>query len=191
MWWFSFSQPGCVNTTEMDIRKCRRLKNPQKVKKVCSFSWIKNSWCEWPFHFWYCSNNDLLFVNSTPLHPLKPFPSFILQIFVEWLMCAWHSSFCWNTVLTKPTAWHWWNKPTGSSARRAALGKYRMVQEPQEGAPTGAFQGLSKGSSGLRSEGYTAVGLGKRQGGKETEGTKSSKSHKRRWEWYFESLLVS
>lgn len=25
--------PGCVNTTEMDIRKCRRLKNPQKVKK--------------------------------------------------------------------------------------------------------------------------------------------------------------
>uniref|UniRef100_A0A8C2RA69 RGS domain-containing protein n=1 Tax=Capra hircus TaxID=9925 RepID=A0A8C2RA69_CAPHI len=27
--------PGCVNTTEMDIRKCRRLKNPQKVKKVC------------------------------------------------------------------------------------------------------------------------------------------------------------
>uniref|UniRef100_A0A673TDB6 Regulator of G protein signaling 6 n=1 Tax=Suricata suricatta TaxID=37032 RepID=A0A673TDB6_SURSU len=25
--------PGCVNTTEMDIRKCRRLKNPQRVKK--------------------------------------------------------------------------------------------------------------------------------------------------------------
>ncbi|KAM6273694.1 regulator of G-protein signaling 6 isoform 4-T4 [Porphyrio hochstetteri] len=25
--------PGCVNTTEMDIRKCRRMKNPQKVKK--------------------------------------------------------------------------------------------------------------------------------------------------------------
>ncbi|XP_065451381.1 regulator of G-protein signaling 6 isoform X3 [Chrysemys picta bellii] len=27
------SEPGCVNTTEMDIRKCRRMKNPQKVKK--------------------------------------------------------------------------------------------------------------------------------------------------------------
>uniref|UniRef100_A0A8C7GFU4 Regulator of G protein signaling 6 n=1 Tax=Oncorhynchus kisutch TaxID=8019 RepID=A0A8C7GFU4_ONCKI len=26
--------PGCVNTTEMDIRKCQREKNPQKVKKV-------------------------------------------------------------------------------------------------------------------------------------------------------------
>ncbi|XP_052352827.1 regulator of G-protein signaling 6-like isoform X1 [Oncorhynchus keta] len=26
--------PGCVNTTEMDIRKCRREKNPQRVKKV-------------------------------------------------------------------------------------------------------------------------------------------------------------
>ncbi|XP_060684323.1 regulator of G-protein signaling 6 isoform X7 [Hemiscyllium ocellatum] len=25
--------PGCVNTTEMDIRKCRRMKNPNKVKK--------------------------------------------------------------------------------------------------------------------------------------------------------------
>uniref|UniRef100_A0A8C4TJM9 Regulator of G protein signaling 6 n=1 Tax=Erpetoichthys calabaricus TaxID=27687 RepID=A0A8C4TJM9_ERPCA len=25
--------PGCVNTTEMDIRKCRRMKNPQMVKK--------------------------------------------------------------------------------------------------------------------------------------------------------------
>uniref|UniRef100_A0A672F7G1 Regulator of G protein signaling 6 n=1 Tax=Salarias fasciatus TaxID=181472 RepID=A0A672F7G1_SALFA len=25
--------PGCVNTTEMDIRKCRRMKNPHKVKK--------------------------------------------------------------------------------------------------------------------------------------------------------------
>ncbi|XP_076128932.1 regulator of G-protein signaling 6-like [Alosa pseudoharengus] len=25
--------PGCVNTTDMDIRKCRRMKNPQKVKK--------------------------------------------------------------------------------------------------------------------------------------------------------------
>ncbi|XP_030625512.1 regulator of G-protein signaling 6-like isoform X4 [Chanos chanos] len=25
--------PGCVNTTEMDIRKCRREKNPQRVKK--------------------------------------------------------------------------------------------------------------------------------------------------------------
>uniref|UniRef100_A0AAR2KHY6 Regulator of G protein signaling 6 n=1 Tax=Pygocentrus nattereri TaxID=42514 RepID=A0AAR2KHY6_PYGNA len=25
--------PGCVNTTEMDIRKCRRMKNPQRVKK--------------------------------------------------------------------------------------------------------------------------------------------------------------
>lgn len=27
-------QPGCVNTTEMDIRKCRRMKNPHRVKKV-------------------------------------------------------------------------------------------------------------------------------------------------------------
>uniref|UniRef100_A0A669B4L1 Regulator of G protein signaling 6 n=1 Tax=Oreochromis niloticus TaxID=8128 RepID=A0A669B4L1_ORENI len=26
--------PGCVNTTEMDIRKCRREKNPHRVKKV-------------------------------------------------------------------------------------------------------------------------------------------------------------
>ncbi|XP_075893950.1 regulator of G-protein signaling 6-like [Nelusetta ayraudi] len=25
--------PGCVNTTEMDIRKCRRMKNPHKIKK--------------------------------------------------------------------------------------------------------------------------------------------------------------
>ncbi|XP_046877292.1 LOW QUALITY PROTEIN: regulator of G-protein signaling 6 [Hypomesus transpacificus] len=25
--------PGCVNTTDMDIRKCRRMKNPQRVKK--------------------------------------------------------------------------------------------------------------------------------------------------------------
>eukprot|EP00063_Salmo_salar_P086761 XP_014061596.1 PREDICTED: regulator of G-protein signaling 6-like [Salmo salar] len=25
--------PGCVNTTEMDIRKCRRMRNPQRVKK--------------------------------------------------------------------------------------------------------------------------------------------------------------
>lgn len=29
-----FLQPGCVNTTEMDIRKCRRMKNPHRVKKV-------------------------------------------------------------------------------------------------------------------------------------------------------------
>lgn len=27
-------QPGCVNTTEMDIRKCRRERNPHRVKKV-------------------------------------------------------------------------------------------------------------------------------------------------------------
>lgn len=33
-------QPGCVNTTEMDIRKCRRMKNPQKVKKVSLSSWF-------------------------------------------------------------------------------------------------------------------------------------------------------
>uniref|UniRef100_A0A4W6BWR7 Regulator of G protein signaling 6 n=1 Tax=Lates calcarifer TaxID=8187 RepID=A0A4W6BWR7_LATCA len=26
--------PGCVNTTEMDIRKCRRMKNPHRVKKI-------------------------------------------------------------------------------------------------------------------------------------------------------------
>uniref|UniRef100_A0AAQ4RFY1 Regulator of G protein signaling 6 n=1 Tax=Gasterosteus aculeatus aculeatus TaxID=481459 RepID=A0AAQ4RFY1_GASAC len=26
--------PGCVNTTEMDIRKCRRMKNPHRVKKL-------------------------------------------------------------------------------------------------------------------------------------------------------------
>uniref|UniRef100_A0A7N5ZS25 Regulator of G protein signaling 6 n=1 Tax=Anabas testudineus TaxID=64144 RepID=A0A7N5ZS25_ANATE len=26
-------QPGCVNTTEMDIRKCRRERNPHRVKK--------------------------------------------------------------------------------------------------------------------------------------------------------------
>uniref|UniRef100_A0A669PPK7 Regulator of G protein signaling 6 n=1 Tax=Phasianus colchicus TaxID=9054 RepID=A0A669PPK7_PHACC len=32
--------PGCVNTTEMDIRKCRRMKNPQKVKKVSVSFWI-------------------------------------------------------------------------------------------------------------------------------------------------------
>uniref|UniRef100_A0A3B4TMZ6 Regulator of G protein signaling 6 n=2 Tax=Seriola dumerili TaxID=41447 RepID=A0A3B4TMZ6_SERDU len=25
--------PGCVNTTEMDIRKCRRMKNPHRIKK--------------------------------------------------------------------------------------------------------------------------------------------------------------
>ncbi len=36
--WFTCDcdwQPGCVNTTEMDIKKCRRLKNPLRVKKVC------------------------------------------------------------------------------------------------------------------------------------------------------------
>lgn len=33
-------QPGCVNTTEMDIRKCRRMKNPQKVKKVSLSFWF-------------------------------------------------------------------------------------------------------------------------------------------------------
>lgn len=31
---FLLPQPGCVNTTEMDIRKCRREKNPHRVKKV-------------------------------------------------------------------------------------------------------------------------------------------------------------
>uniref|UniRef100_A0A8C5FQL2 Regulator of G protein signaling 6 n=1 Tax=Gadus morhua TaxID=8049 RepID=A0A8C5FQL2_GADMO len=30
--------PGCVNTTEMDIRKCRRMKNPHRVKKVLASS---------------------------------------------------------------------------------------------------------------------------------------------------------
>uniref|UniRef100_A0AAQ5ZQE3 Regulator of G protein signaling 6 n=1 Tax=Amphiprion ocellaris TaxID=80972 RepID=A0AAQ5ZQE3_AMPOC len=30
--------PGCVNTTEMDIRKCRRMKNPHRVKKVKTIS---------------------------------------------------------------------------------------------------------------------------------------------------------
>uniref|UniRef100_A0A673CLT2 Regulator of G protein signaling 6 n=1 Tax=Sphaeramia orbicularis TaxID=375764 RepID=A0A673CLT2_9TELE len=34
--------PGCVNTTEMDIRKCRRLKNPHRVKKVLV---TKNNFC--------------------------------------------------------------------------------------------------------------------------------------------------
>ncbi|KAG8126085.1 hypothetical protein E2320_021241, partial [Naja naja] len=34
--------PGCVNTTEMDIRKCRRMKNPQRVKKASFFSTPKN-----------------------------------------------------------------------------------------------------------------------------------------------------
>uniref|UniRef100_A0AAZ3S0M4 Regulator of G protein signaling 6 n=1 Tax=Oncorhynchus tshawytscha TaxID=74940 RepID=A0AAZ3S0M4_ONCTS len=29
----AFWDPGCVNTTEMDIRKCRRMRNPQRVKK--------------------------------------------------------------------------------------------------------------------------------------------------------------
>ncbi|KAJ3607214.1 hypothetical protein NHX12_026727, partial [Muraenolepis orangiensis] len=29
----SQERPGCVNTTEMDIRKCRRMKNPHRVKK--------------------------------------------------------------------------------------------------------------------------------------------------------------
>uniref|UniRef100_A0AAZ3RID1 Regulator of G-protein signaling 6 n=1 Tax=Oncorhynchus tshawytscha TaxID=74940 RepID=A0AAZ3RID1_ONCTS len=28
-----YGRPGCVNTTEMDIRKCRRMRNPQRVKK--------------------------------------------------------------------------------------------------------------------------------------------------------------
>uniref|UniRef100_A0A8C7DK15 Regulator of G protein signaling 6 n=1 Tax=Oncorhynchus kisutch TaxID=8019 RepID=A0A8C7DK15_ONCKI len=32
--------PGCVNTTEMDIRKCRREKNPQRVKKVRNKAFI-------------------------------------------------------------------------------------------------------------------------------------------------------
>ncbi|XP_063080340.1 regulator of G-protein signaling 6-like [Engraulis encrasicolus] len=32
--------PGCVNTTEMDIRKCRREKNPHKVKK-CLYAVIE------------------------------------------------------------------------------------------------------------------------------------------------------
>ncbi|XP_010765691.1 regulator of G-protein signaling 6-like [Notothenia coriiceps] len=31
--------PGCVNTTEMDIRKCRRMKNPHRVKKVSLISY--------------------------------------------------------------------------------------------------------------------------------------------------------
>ncbi|KAG8560882.1 hypothetical protein GDO81_015173 [Engystomops pustulosus] len=34
--------PGCVNTTEMDIRKCRRMKNPQKVKKEHIYKLMKS-----------------------------------------------------------------------------------------------------------------------------------------------------
>lgn len=29
-----FSQPGCVNTTEVDIKKSSRMKNPHKTRKV-------------------------------------------------------------------------------------------------------------------------------------------------------------
>nr|XP_033808513.1 regulator of G-protein signaling 6 isoform X4 [Geotrypetes seraphini] len=41
--------PGCVNTTEMDIRKCRRMKNPQKIKKSV-YGVIEDSQSQSPIH---------------------------------------------------------------------------------------------------------------------------------------------
>ncbi|XP_062407401.1 regulator of G-protein signaling 6-like [Sardina pilchardus] len=41
--------PGCVNTTEMDIRKCRRMKNPQKVKKSV-YGLTEDSQSQSPIH---------------------------------------------------------------------------------------------------------------------------------------------
>lgn len=51
---FMCPQPGCVNTTEMDIRKCRRMKNPHRVKKVTSSKvfdvrYYSHSYLEWKY----------------------------------------------------------------------------------------------------------------------------------------------
>ncbi|XP_068609535.1 regulator of G-protein signaling 6-like [Brachionichthys hirsutus] len=40
--------PGCVNTTEMDIRKCRRIKNPHRVKKSVYGVAEEGSQCQSP-----------------------------------------------------------------------------------------------------------------------------------------------
>ncbi|XP_076023581.1 regulator of G-protein signaling 6-like isoform X2 [Genypterus blacodes] len=42
--------PGCVNTTEMDIRKCRRMKNPHRVKKSVYGLAEEASQCHSPVH---------------------------------------------------------------------------------------------------------------------------------------------
>uniref|UniRef100_A0A8D3BDD2 Regulator of G protein signaling 6 n=1 Tax=Scophthalmus maximus TaxID=52904 RepID=A0A8D3BDD2_SCOMX len=42
--------PGCVNTTEMDIRKCRRMKNPHRVKKSVYGLAEEGSQCQSPVH---------------------------------------------------------------------------------------------------------------------------------------------
>ncbi|KAM3861192.1 regulator of G-protein signaling 6-like [Diretmus argenteus] len=42
--------PGCVNTTEMDIRKCRRMKNPHRVKKSVYGVAEEATQCQSPVH---------------------------------------------------------------------------------------------------------------------------------------------
>uniref|UniRef100_A0A671X152 Regulator of G protein signaling 6 n=1 Tax=Sparus aurata TaxID=8175 RepID=A0A671X152_SPAAU len=42
--------PGCVNTTEMDIRKCRRMKNPHRVKKSVYGLVEEGTQCQSPIH---------------------------------------------------------------------------------------------------------------------------------------------
>ncbi|XP_072218686.1 regulator of G-protein signaling 6 [Leuresthes tenuis] len=42
--------PGCVNTTEMDIRKCRRMKNPNRVKKSVYGLAEEGTQCQSPVH---------------------------------------------------------------------------------------------------------------------------------------------
>ncbi|XP_073348919.1 regulator of G-protein signaling 6 [Pagrus major] len=42
--------PGCVNTTEMDIRKCRRMKNPHRVKKSVYGLAEEGTQCQSPIH---------------------------------------------------------------------------------------------------------------------------------------------
>uniref|UniRef100_A0A8C1YG34 Regulator of G protein signaling 6 n=1 Tax=Cyprinus carpio TaxID=7962 RepID=A0A8C1YG34_CYPCA len=64
--------PGCVNTTEMDIRKCRRLKNPQRVKKSV-YGVVDDTQTQSPVHTPSLQNNkgtredvekEILFLNT-------------------------------------------------------------------------------------------------------------------------------
>lgn len=66
--------PGCVNTTEMDIRKCRRMKNPHRVKKSVYGLVEEGTQCQSPIHTpsHHCSRKgtkedvekEILFLNT-------------------------------------------------------------------------------------------------------------------------------
>lgn len=193
MWWFFFFLSQAVWTPQKWISENVDVwRTHKRLKRFASLAELKILDVNGPF----ISSTVQTIICYLLILPHFMLWNHFIHLFYKYLWSGWYVS---GTLLAAemPSSQspHPGTNETSlwatNSARRAALAKYRMVQESLEGALDWGFPRASK--IGSRCWGLKGSGSWLWKGGREERKLEEQevwKSHRWRWAWCFESPLV-